>query len=238
MTIQRILGRIALGWLEAKRSSRRGSKPRRGLLSIEVPDESGGCEGAGSSLCGMLATMIDPMSSRCSLDGRRKPSLARIAFVATLTLALAGLMAAAALAGGASSDAIDAAVWQVISETVATGDIDGMAATYHPDAVLVSAKGTVAVADQLAIWGEGMRNNRREGRTARVDFRFESRQDDEATAFERGLFRYAETNSDGVEEAVFVPFEALLVKKDGRWLMVMERQFDPSDESAWAALAH
>jgi hypothetical protein len=31
--------------------------------------------------------------------------------------------------------------------------------------------------------------------------------------------------------------EALIVKKEGRWLMVMERQLDVTDESAWDALA-
>ena len=31
----------------------------------------------------------------------------------------------------------------------------------------------------------------------------------------------------------FVPFEALLVKKDGRWLMVMERQFEAAGRVAW-----
>ena len=33
--------------------------------------------------------------------------------------------------------------------------------------------------------------------------------------------------------SVAVPFEALLVKKDGRWLMVMERQFEAAGRVAW-----
>jgi len=137
-----------------------------------------------------------------------------------------------------AESAIDTAIWSVISATVAAGDIEGMAATYHPDAVLVSATGTVAITEQLVKWGEGMESNRRAGRTASVAFRFESRQHGESTAFERGLFRYAETDRDGLEEAMFVPFEALLVKKDGRWLMLMERQLEPADEHAWDALAN
>ena len=142
-----------------------------------------------------------------------------------------------AVARAASSDEIDAAIWNVISATVAAGDLAGMAATYHADAVLVSSKGTVAIARQLVEWGEGMERARLEGRSASVSFRFSSRQDDETTAFERGVFRYAETDADGVEEPVFIPFEALLVKKDGRWLIVMERQHEATDESAWSALA-
>ena len=56
----------------------------------------------------------------------------------------------------ASSNEIDATIWNVISDTVAAGIFEGMAATYHPDAVLVSSKGTVAIAEQLVAWGKGM----------------------------------------------------------------------------------
>ena len=155
------------------------------------------------------------------------------------TLALLGLVVlqATPCRGGDISSEIDSAIWEVISATVAANDIEGMAATYHPDAVLVSPRGTVSIAEQLVTWGEGMERIEREGRSATVAFRFTSRQDNAETAFERGMFRYAETDQQGVEQPIFVPFEALLVKKDGRWLMVMERQLDATDESAWNALA-
>ena len=158
---------------------------------------------------------------------------ARLALTA---LILAALVSAASFAQGGSTEQIDATVWGVVSETVVAGDIDAMAATYHPDAVLVSSKGTVAIADQLIKWGEGMEQARLAGTTATVAFRFEGRQHDSETAFERGIFRYAETTNDGVEHPVFVPFQALLVKKDGRWLIVMERQLEATDGSAWSAL--
>ena len=152
-------------------------------------------------------------------------------------IALALVSVAPLAAGGQASEGeIDATVWNVISATVAANDLEGMAATYHEDAVLVSSRGTVAIADQLSKWGEGMERIRAEGRSARVAFRFSSRQDDEATAFERGIFRYAETDADGVERPLFIPFEALLVKKGGSWLIIMERQLEATDERAWEAL--
>lgn len=160
---------------------------------------------------------------------------ARQALLAS-TLALALLATPVARADEALSDEIDATVWNVVSATVARNDLEGMAATYHEDAVLVSGKGTVAIAEQLVKWGEGMERIRAEGRSASVSFRFTNRQDDQATAFERGIFRYAETGVDGVEQPAFIPFEALLVKKDGRWQIVMERQLEATDESAWRAL--
>lgn len=71
-----------------------------------------------------------------------------------------------------------------------------------------------------------------------VAFRFVSRQSNASTAFERGIFRYAQTDASGVEVLpVYMHMEALIVKKEGRWLMVMERQLDVTDESAWDALA-
>lgn len=146
------------------------------------------------------------------------------------------LTAPIALADESSRRDIDATIWNVISATVAAGDLEGMAATYHEDAVLVSGKGTVAIAEQLPKWGEGMEKVRLEGRKAGVSFRFSERQDDSTTAFERGIFRYAETDANGAEQPVYIPFEALLVKTNGRWLMVMERQLEATDESAWDAL--
>lgn len=153
-------------------------------------------------------------------------------------LAFAALLGPSAAAEESSGGEIDATVWQVIMEAVAANDLEGMAATYHPDAVLVSTTKTVAIAKQLTTWGEGMERIRREGRAASVAFRFESRQDDATTAFQRGIFRYAETDANGVGQPAFVPFEALLVKQGGRWLMLMERQLEAVDQGAWDALGH
>ena len=160
------------------------------------------------------------------------------AVVPALALLVAfALLAPWCRAEGTSSGEIDATIWHVVAATVAAGDLEGMAATYHPDAVLVSGKGTVAITDQLARWGEGMERARAEGRSATVAFRFASRQDGQATAFERGIFRYAETDAGGMAQPVFIPFEALLVKRDGRWLLVMERQLEATDKDAWDALS-
>ena len=139
-------------------------------------------------------------------------------------------------APSSASSEIDAQCWSVISEAVAANDCDKMASVYHPDAVLVSTTGSIAVTAQLVTWGEGMEKIAAEGRSASVSFRFASRQGDATTAFERGMFRYAETNGAGVEEPRFVQLEALFVKKEGRWLMVMERQLEAADEGAWDAL--
>ena len=139
-------------------------------------------------------------------------------------------------ADGTTAGDIDQDVWSVVSKTVVEADIEGMAATYHPDAVFVAGSGTVSIAEQLAKWGRDMEEARVAGTSATVSFRFTSRQDDDATAFETGMFKYTVTAPSGEETSYRVPFEVLLVKQRGKWLILMERQLGSADEAAWAAL--
>jgi uncharacterized protein (TIGR02246 family) len=136
-----------------------------------------------------------------------------------------------------STAEIDRQVWSAVTRTVVEDDIDGMAALYHPDGVFVSGGGTVRTTDQLAKWGRDMEEAKRVGTRATVSFRFAERQDGETTAFESGMFKYTSTTASGEESSYHVPFEALLVKKGGKWLIVMERQMQLSDEAAIAAWA-
>ena len=149
---------------------------------------------------------------------------------------LACLYAGSAICDDACMGEIDRDVWSVISRTVEEGDIKGMAAVYHRDAVLVGDGGTVPVSEQLVKWGQDMEAQKQVGARASVEFRFSSRRDDRVTAFETGIFRYAVAGESGEEAPVYVEFEALMVKQDGNWLIMMERQLDTVDQTAWAAL--
>jgi len=158
-----------------------------------------------------------------------------------LTVAICLLigLSGSVLADDTISSKIDEDVWSVVRRTVVEDDIEGMATLYHPDGVLVGRNGTVPISEQLAKWGQDMAEAKRVGTTATVAFRFTERQDGERTAFESGMFKYMATTADGEASSYHVPFEALLVKKDGKWLIVMERQLGISDEAgraAWAAL--
>jgi ketosteroid isomerase-like protein len=168
----------------------------------------------------------------------RAPLYLSVPVLRALTAATLVAWAAPLSAQGtaSSSGAIDAQVWTVISTTVVEHDIAGMAATYHPDAVLVSSQGTMPIARVLAGWGQSMEAMKANGSRASVAFRFALRQDDAETAFESGMFNYAVIDSAGATTRYIVPFEALLVRKDGRWLMVMERQLAATDEAAWNAM--
>ena len=153
-----------------------------------------------------------------------------------LSILVSTWLPAVSLGDQTSGAEIDRTVWEVIARSVVEQDIEAMASTYHPDAVLVSGRGTSRIADQLVVWGRGMQDQKATGAAATVAFRFSQRLDGEETAFEAGIFNYTVIDSEGDEIPSYVPFEALLVRKDGIWLMVMERQLPAVDESAWEAL--
>jgi len=153
----------------------------------------------------------------------------------TITLLLC-LTASAAFSDQEISQQIDQDTWAVISQAVANADIEAMAATYHPDAVVVNGNETVPIESALSKWAEGMKQATTNGSTASVSFRFAVRQDDETTAFETGIFKYSAIDSSGTETLMFMDFETLLVKKENRWLFVMERQRNETDKASWEAL--
>jgi len=140
-------------------------------------------------------------------------------------------------AAASSSAEIDRDVWSVFVATVAADDIVGMGRAYFPDAVLVSPKGTRPIKATLEGWGRDMVAAKARGDKATVEFRFSRRQDDSTTAFEAGIFKYTVIARSGASTPKFYPFEELLVKTDGKWRVLMERQFDLVTEDAWDKLA-
>ncbi len=128
------------------------------------------------------------------------------------------------------------AYWAEVSRTVTEGDFDGYAALYHPDAVLVAGgSGTYPIGNALAGWKQGFDDTREGKAEAGVEFRFTGRVNDETTAHETGMFRYTLKSRDGEDAVSLVHFEALLVKKDGRWLMLMEYQKESATNEEWDA---
>lgn len=127
--------------------------------------------------------------------------------------------------------------WAEMSRTVAEGDFEGYARLYHPDAVLVSlgAKTSYPIAQALAGWKQGFVDTNEGRATAGVVLRFTQRLHDETTAHETGMFRYSFTPADGSPAVATVHFESLLVRKDGKWLMMMEYQQAPATDEEWEA---
>ena len=126
--------------------------------------------------------------------------------------------------------------WAEVARTVAEGDFDGYSTLYHSDAVLVmQGSGTVPIAGALAAWKQGFDETREGSAVAGVEFRLTERLNDESTAHETGMFRYTFKSEDAEEQVAHLHFEALLVKKNGKWLMVMEYQTEPATDAEWDA---
>lgn len=135
-----------------------------------------------------------------------------------------------------STEEIDRDAWSAFVATVAADDIVGMGQVYLTEAVLVTPKGTQPIKAALERWGRDMVANRAKGTKATVAFRFSHRQDDSATAFESGIFNYTVIATSGERTPTFYPFEELFVKTDGKWRVLMERQFEPVTQAEWDRL--
>jgi hypothetical protein len=146
-------------------------------------------------------------------------------------------LAPAALAGAPRAE-LDA-FWATVSQAVAVGDFATYAACCHPDGVLVSeAKGlSQPFAAAFERWKPEFADTRAGRMAATVEFRFTRRLGDATSAHETGIFRYTSKVPGEAARIEHVPFEALLVKRDGRWLMLMEHQKAHVGAAEWDALA-
>jgi len=135
-----------------------------------------------------------------------------------------------------SSREIDLQVWSVFVATVAADDIVGMGNVYFPDAVLVRPRGTQPIKQTLEGWGRDMVAAKAKGSRATVEFRFSRRQDDASTAFDAGIFKYSVIEKSGASVSKFYPFEELIAKTDGKWRVLMERQFAEVTQEEWDKL--
>lgn len=165
--------------------------------------------------------------------------LKRITRITAALCLLAATSAGASQAPAASSSTaeLDREIWSVLVATVANDDIAGMGAVYFPTAVLVSPIGTTPIKETLVRWGRDMAAAKAKGNRASVEFRFTQRLDNVTTAFDAGLFKYTVIEKSGATSSKYYPFEILLAKTDGKWLILMERQFAEVPHAAWEKLA-
>lgn len=129
------------------------------------------------------------------------------------------------------------AFWAELSRTVAEGNFEGYAATYHPDAILVSglAETSYTISAALDGWKQGFVDTKAGRMEAGVEFRFTKRLSDGTTAHETGIFHYFVVGADGERTDQFVHFEALLILKQG-WKMMMEYQKSAATPEEWDAV--
>jgi len=131
--------------------------------------------------------------------------------------------------------------WAELSRTVREGDFDGYAATYHKDAVCVFTTGqkklSSPIDEQLEKWKPGFVDSKSGKTQSNVTFRFSQRVGSPTTAHETGIFYFTSRDKEGkVISGGMVHFESLLVKRNGKWLTLMEYQKSKATQAEWDAL--
>ncbi len=130
------------------------------------------------------------------------------------------------------------AYWAEVSRAVATGDFAAYETTCHPDGVLVAGakKASSPLANALKRWKKDFDATKSGAMKASVEFKFSKRLGDATTAHETGVFLYSATGADGKEIHDYIHFEALLLRRDGRWKIVMEYQKSKATRAEFEAL--
>ncbi len=130
------------------------------------------------------------------------------------------------------------AFWTEVTRSVRAGDFEGYKATCHDEGVLVSGSKQTSqpLAEALARWKPGFVDTKAGKMQANVEFKFSQRFGDDATAHETGLFHYSTVGSDGKGTDDYIHFEGLLVKKNGKWKVLMEYQKSKATLQEWNAL--
>jgi hypothetical protein len=131
------------------------------------------------------------------------------------------------------------AFWAEVSRSVKAGDFEAYKATCHPKAVLVSGTKKVSypLAQALNRWKTEFVDTKAGDIEASVDFRFSHRFGDTQTAHESGVFLYTQKKKDSEAVKEYIAFEALLVKEDGKWQILMEYQMKAVSKEEWNKLA-
>ena len=130
------------------------------------------------------------------------------------------------------------AAWDKLEQTVSNGDFRTFKSIYHRDAVLVNgiSKSSYPIKKAFEGWQQGFTDTKSGEITAHLDVKFSERIFDEFSAHETGVFHYYTINKKGQQSDTYVHFESLWVKKNNRWIMMMEYQKSRSDETEWNTL--
>lgn len=130
------------------------------------------------------------------------------------------------------------AYWSKVSRAVKEGDFAAYVSTCHSDAVLVTGtkKQSYPLTQALARWKKEFDDTKSGKRESAVEFRFSQRLGDATTAHETSVFRYSFREGGGEWKHEYVHLEALLLKKEDGWKIVMEYQKAIATEAEWKAL--
>ncbi|MEQ9167612.1 MAG: hypothetical protein RLO12_15240, partial [Fulvivirga sp.] len=118
---------------------------------------------------------------------------------------------------------------------------EGYSALFHEDAVLVSSTNpensrAILISEALINWKQNFIDVKSGKMKAGAEFRFSERIISTSAANEIGIFKFSSTDANGDTQIAYVHFEALSIKKNGQWLMIMEKQKALASEKEWETL--
>lgn len=120
--------------------------------------------------------------------------------------------------------------------SVDKADFTMMASAYHPDAVLVKKDKTTPIRTALARWTKEGTTWAQQGGKASLEFRFSNRVVNETSSFEKGIYKYKTISKAGDEKVYLVHIENLSVRRNGKWLTLMEKQLESATQQEWDSL--
>ena len=134
-------------------------------------------------------------------------------------------------------DELDVA-WEKIKKTISEGNFHSFKTAYHQDAVLVNGITNKSYPIKNAFSGrkQGFDDTKSGEISAHLKIKFSQRQFDNSSAHETGIFHYYTIDKEGQQNDSYVHFESLWVKKNNKWLMIMEYQKSRTDKSEWDGL--
>ena len=128
--------------------------------------------------------------------------------------------------------------WEKLKKTISKGDFNSFKSVYHQDAIFVNGilKKSYPIKNAFDGWKQGFDDTKSGIISAHLDVRFSQRLYDKTSAHEIGIFHYYTINKDGKLSDSYVHFESLWVKKNNKWLMIMEYQKSSTDKDEWNEL--
>ncbi|MEM8946931.1 MAG: hypothetical protein AAGD11_17280 [Planctomycetota bacterium] len=125
--------------------------------------------------------------------------------------------------------------WADISESVSDGDYGAYRSAHHPDAVLVVNGASCSMESAHQAFRRGFEDTAAGTVEAGIEFLWKQRSVDANTAFQKGAFRYW-SEAAGSTYSQYTQFEAILVKGDKGWKLLVQKQYKPMTREQWDAL--
>ena len=125
--------------------------------------------------------------------------------------------------------------WEQISESVSKGDFGAYRSAHHPDAVLVVQGKSDSMESAHKAFQRGFDDTAAGTVKAGIEFLWTQRNVGGGTAFQKGVFHYW-SESAGRDYTQYTQFEAILIKGNKGWKLLVQKEYKTLTKEQWDAL--